>query len=103
MNLKQFLFIIYFVAYASCSNVIAADVANKTRELTGLQTRIKKVNRKLNELKTKKNTLISELKKLDIQYGKSIVFLKQSYINRYISLNNEQEKPRQVKIFIFIS
>ena len=77
MNLKQFLFIIFFVAYASCSNVIAADVANKTKELAGLQTRIKKVNRKLNELKIKKNALLSELKKLDVQYGKSAVFLKQ--------------------------
>ena len=77
MNLKHILFIILFVSYASCSNVIAADVANKTKELTGLQTRIKKVNRKLNELKTKKNALLSELKKLDTQYGKSAVFLKQ--------------------------
>jgi len=77
MNLKHFLFIIFFAAYALCSNVIAADVAKKTRELTGIQTRIKKVNRKLNELKIKKNALLSELKKLDTQYGKSAVFLKQ--------------------------
>ena len=77
MNLKLFLFIIFFVSYASCSNVIAADVTNKTKELTGLQTRIKKVNRKLSQLKTKKNVLLSELKKLDTQYGKSAVLLKQ--------------------------
>ena len=57
--------------------MIAADAANKTKELTGIQSRIKKVNRKLNELKTKQSALLSELKKLDLQYGKSAVFLAQ--------------------------
>jgi septal ring factor EnvC (AmiA/AmiB activator) len=56
---------------------MAADVTNKTKELTGLQIRIKKVSRKLNQLKTKKNVLLSELKKMDTQYGKSAVLLKQ--------------------------
>lgn len=77
MNLKYFLCIFFFVSYVTCSNAIAADVAKKTKELTGLQARIKRTSRKLNELKTKKNTLLSELKKLDMQYGKSAVFLKQ--------------------------
>ena len=77
MRVKHLLFIIFLTAYACCSNVIAADAANKTKELTGIQSRIKKVNRKLNELKTKQSALLSELKKLDLQYGKSAVFLAQ--------------------------
>ncbi len=77
MRVKHLLLIIFLTAYACCSSVIAADVANKTKELTGIQSRIKKVNRKLNELKTKQSTLLSELKKLDLQYGKSAVFLAQ--------------------------
>jgi septal ring factor EnvC (AmiA/AmiB activator) len=75
MSAKHFLFIIFVVSYAWCSSVIAADVTNKTKELTGIQSRIKKASRKLNELKTKQNALISELKKLDVQYGKSAVLL----------------------------
>lgn len=77
MKLKFFLLILFFAGYVSCSNTFAADVANKTKELTGLQAKIKKISQKINDLKTKKNALIIELKKLDTQYGKSSVFLKQ--------------------------
>jgi septal ring factor EnvC (AmiA/AmiB activator) len=100
MNVKHFLLIIFFVSYASCSNVIAADVANKAKELTGLQTRIKKVNKKLNELKLKKSALLSELKSLDMQYGKSAVFLKQleSHIKRQRIVLEESQQQIEEKL-----
>jgi len=100
MNVKHFLLIIFFVSYASYSNVIAADVANKTKELTGLQTRIKKVNQKLNELKSKKSALLSELKSLDMQYGKSAVFLKQleSHIKQQRIVLEESQQQIEEKL-----
>ncbi len=73
----------------------AEDVVSKSKELTGLQAKIKKIDLKLNGLDTQKNKLLIELKTLDEHYGKSAVLLKnlQVQINKLheVLKNNQQQ------------
>lgn len=77
MKFKFFLYAIFFSTYFFCTVSFAENVESKVKELTVLQTQIKKVTKKLNNLKSKKSALVSELKRLDTQYGKSAVLLNQ--------------------------
>ncbi len=88
----QFLLLL-FVFSIPC---IANQVSNKSKELTGLQKQIKAISQKLNAFESKKNSLLAELKRLDISYGKSIVILQQ--LENQIKILNASLKKNQLHI-----
>ncbi len=88
MKLRYFLFFIFFASYSFSSLALAENVESKTKELTVLQKMIKKINQKIKGLKTKKNILLVELKKLDVQFGKISTELKN------LEDNNNQLKEK---------
>ena len=93
-NLLFLLFAIFISSELFCFDAMADDVAKKAKELTGLQIKIKKITQKINELKLKKNSLLAELKKLDIQYGESAIILSQLEL-QVESLNDVLKQNRQ--------
>jgi len=78
MNLQRIFIVLFFINTILCFDVFAGDISNKTKELTGLQKRIKTLAQSVNDLKSKQKSLIRELKKLDKQYGFSVVQLKKT-------------------------
>ncbi len=88
MKLRYFLFFVFFASYSFSSLALAENVESKTKELTALQKMIKKINQKIKGLKTKKNILLAELKKLDVQFGKISTELKN------LEDNNNQLKEK---------
>jgi len=77
MNLKSVFVIICLIQSAFCFQARAGDVTRKAKELTGLQSKIRKLSDSIDDLKVKKNILLVELRALDSQYGKATVQLKQ--------------------------
>jgi septal ring factor EnvC (AmiA/AmiB activator) len=94
MSFKKFCFIVFLVGQFFGVDAIADDIETKTKELTGLQSRILQISRTVNNLKTQKNTLIAELKKLDKQYGKSALYW-QHLKNQISALRGELKKNQQ--------
>ncbi len=103
MKFKKICFIIFLACQFFCVKSIAGELENKTKELAGLQSIIKKISVKINDLKANKNALIAELKKLDIQYGKSTFNFKKLKaqiitINRELKKNQHKIKEKQNQI-----
>ncbi len=96
MKFKKYCLILFLTSQFFCFQSIAGEVENKAKELAGLQSRIKQINVKINNLETKKNALIVELKKLDIQYGKSARY--QQELKNQIIIINAELKTNQQKI-----
>ncbi len=96
MSFKFFLCAIFISNYFFSAVSIADNVVNKTKELTALQKKIKRVNQKLNNLKSKKNALVSELKKIDTQYGKSAVILRK--LEKQVNQQHTALKQNQQQI-----
>jgi septal ring factor EnvC (AmiA/AmiB activator) len=102
-NFKYVLFALFISSWLFCFDAMAGDAAKKTKELTGLQIKIKKITRKINDLKVKKNSLLAELKKLDVQYGESAVILSQlelqvNKLNAVLKKNRRQMQLTQQQI-----
>lgn len=76
-NFKYILYVLFFSIMLFSFVVVADDASTKTKELVGLQSKIKRITRKINDLKVKKNSLLAELKKLDVQYGNTALILSQ--------------------------
>ncbi|MCF6249777.1 MAG: peptidoglycan DD-metalloendopeptidase family protein [Methylococcaceae bacterium] len=103
MNLKRLLVFVLVISHVFCLETIAGDIAKKTTELTGLQAKIKQISRSVSNLKTKKNSLLTELKKLDTQYGKSAVILRRlddqaNKLKHSIARNRQQIQKKQQQI-----
>ncbi len=103
MKSRFLLFIVFFVAPRFSTLAMAESVEGKTKELTGLQKMIKTVSRKIDGLKTKKNSLLVELKKLDVQYGEISSELKNleentKQLNEKLENNRRQMKVKQQEI-----
>ncbi len=64
------------MSYTFSVNLLADNVTDKAKELTALQSKIKKVGQDINKLQKQKSGLLVELRKLDEQYGKSAIELK---------------------------
>ncbi len=96
----------FFVFFINCSlslPVAAENIGSKTKELTGLQKKIKLISQKINNLKAKKNLLLAELKKLDVLYGKKSIQLAKldkdvKQINKVLEKNRVQMREKQQKI-----
>ncbi|KAF3978013.1 MAG: peptidoglycan DD-metalloendopeptidase family protein [Methylococcales symbiont of Iophon sp. n. MRB-2018] len=98
MKANSYCFILLFTCYFFCFETLASEVEKKTKELTGLQTKIKQISSTINNLKAKKNSLIAELKTLDIQFGNSATQLKE--LKQQITTINSALKKNQQKINI---
>ncbi|KAF3981920.1 MAG: peptidoglycan DD-metalloendopeptidase family protein [Methylococcales symbiont of Hymedesmia sp. n. MRB-2018] len=98
MKANNYCFILLFTCYFFCFEALAGEAEKKTKELTGLQTKIKQINSTINNLKAKKNSLIAELKTLDIQFGNSAIQLKE--LKQQIATINSTLKKNQQKINI---
>ncbi len=103
MKLKRLLVFVLVISHIYCLEAIAGDIAKKTKELTGLQAKIKKISRVVTNLKTKKNSLLNELKKLDTQYGKSAAILRRlddqaNKLKDSIARNRQQIQKKQQQI-----
>ncbi len=103
MKLKCLLVFVFSVNCIYSSVIVAEKVQTKTKELTGLQKKIKQISRKINDLKTKKDSLLAELKKVDIEYGESVVFLQKvelqiSKLNMKLEKNRRQIASKQGEI-----
>ncbi len=103
MKLKRLLVFVLVISHVYCLEAIAGDIAKKTTELTGLQAKIKQISRSVSNLKTKKNSLLTELKKLDMQYGKSAVILRRlddqaNKLKHSIARNRQQIQKQQQQI-----
>jgi len=71
MKYKSFLFFISLV-YLFCGDLIAGNIDNKSKELSGLKVKIKQISQVVTELKTHKQSLHAELKRIEIKYGQSV-------------------------------
>ena len=96
MMSKSVVFIICFMIYACCLEVMAENVAGKTKELSGLQAKIKQISLTVNDLKTQKNSLLATLKKLDTQYGRSALQL--NHLAKEVGALNAVLKDNRRKI-----
>lgn len=74
----------------------AAEIEAKSKELTRLQLKIKQISSNISSLKTQENTLLGELKKLDIRYGKSASYLHE--LTRQITTINSELQQNQQQI-----
>ncbi len=84
------------MSYASGVDAIAGAVIDKTKELSGLQAKIKSMSRSVNDLKSQKNSLLAMLKKIDTQYGNSALQL--SRLAKDVKTLNHLLKKNQAKI-----
>jgi septal ring factor EnvC (AmiA/AmiB activator) len=103
MKINSYCFIILLLSQFFCFQIFAGEVENKTKELTGLQSKIKQISSSINHLKTKKNALISELKTLEVQFGESsfqLQILKQQIItiNKVLKENQLKINQKQAQI-----
>lgn len=102
MKIKSFLFVIT-VASLLCCNVMAGDVENKTKELSGLQVKIRQISQAVNDLKTHKHSLLADLERLEVGYGKSIRFLAQlekqiAALKKALEINQQQQRSKREQI-----
>jgi len=103
MLFKKLCFIVFLVGQFFWVDAIADDIETKTKELTGLQSRILQISRTVNNLKNQENSLIVELKKLDKQYGKSALYWQRlktqiSALKGELKKNQQNIKDRQGQI-----
>lgn len=103
MKLPRYFFITCIVASLFSPILEAEDVTGKTKQLTSLQKKIKQVSQNINDLKSKKNQLQAELKKLDIQFGESTARLKHLQkqvvkLKRILELNRQQMQAKKREI-----
>lgn len=96
MMSKPVVFILCWIIYGCCFEVMAENIAGKTKELSGLQAKIKKISLTVNDLETQKNSLLALLKKLDMQYGKSALQL--NHLAQEVSVLNAALKESRWKI-----
>jgi septal ring factor EnvC (AmiA/AmiB activator) len=94
MKSKYLIFFILFSGYLLPSLLSAKDVEGKAKELTQLQKKIKQTTQKISHLDVKKNSLLGDLKKLDVQYGKSSSQL-EGLDKDVKQLNTDLKKNRQ--------
>lgn len=94
MKLKLFFIIIFFGANVFSLSSNADSFVKNNKELTRLQVKIKQISAVINNLKAEKNKLDNELKKIEIQYGRSSNELKKLEIH-VKNLNVILEKNRQ--------
>jgi septal ring factor EnvC (AmiA/AmiB activator) len=94
MKSKYLIFFILFSGYLLPSLLSAKDVEGKAKELTQLQKRIEQTTQKISHLDVKKNSLLGDLKKLDVQYGKSSSQL-EGLDKDVKQLNTDLKKNRQ--------
>jgi len=103
MKFKFLLFCFTFSILLLSSSLFAGDEENRAKELSDIKTQIKKVAKDVSGLKGDKKTLLTELKKLEISYGKSIAHLnslKQQIVSLKSGLkeNERQQKLKQQQI-----
>lgn len=93
----------YFILFSSCllsSPLSAEDVDDKAKELAQLQKKIKQTSKKISSLNVEKNSLIGDLKTLDVQYGQSSSQLKGldadiKQLNQGLKKNRKQLQTEQ--------
>jgi len=100
MKFKSFLFVAFTIGVLFCGQLIAGDVEKKTKELSGLKSKINKTSQAVKQLKSDKKSLQAELKGLEKRYGKSVsqlADLKQQIkeLNKTLEKNKQQRKIKQ--------
>ncbi len=93
------LFVVSLLILFSTS-LLAETVSKKEKQLTQLQNKIRRVTDRVNDLETKKNVLIANLKQLDLQYGKSAGILKKlesQILDAQAFLHKNQQSIRDKK------
>jgi len=103
MKFKSFLFVAFTIGVLFCGQLIAGDVEKKTKELSGLKSKINKTSQAVKQLKSDKKSLQAELKELEKRYGKSVsqlADLKQQIkeLNKTLEKNIQQRKIKQQEI-----
>mgnify|MGYP002150528575 CR=1 FL=1 len=97
MKFKRFILIA--ISFLLCWDLMAGDVENKTKELSGLKVKIKQITRAVNNLKTDKRSLLVELKALETKYGESVRFLNklERQIKKLKKILKKNKQQMQVK------
>ncbi len=103
MWLHRHFFITFFMVSLISPILVAGDDISKSKELTNLQQKIKKISQKINDLNSQKNSLQTELKDLEVQYGESNARVKRLQnqvvkLKQILELNREQMQVKQKEI-----
>jgi len=103
MKFKSFFWGVFFIGLLLCGHSMAGDVENKTKELSGLKTKIKQITKVVKNLKSDRKLLQAELKVLEVSYGESVSRLQSlerqiNQINKILEKNKQQRKEKQQQI-----
>jgi len=104
MKYKSFLFLIPLF-YVFCWDSMAGVAENKAKEMSDLKGKIKQITHVVSKLKTHKQSLEAELKRIEIQYGQSVRQLTNlerqiGKLKRALKKNELQRQQKQKQITI---
>ena len=104
MIFKRGLILFCLIGITLGFEVMADDnVKENKKALVSLQAKIQSISVSINELKTKQDTLLIDLKRLDIEYGETALQISRlgkqvKQLNRDIKKNTQQIKQKKIAI-----
>ncbi len=103
MKFNSFLLVFFAIGFLCCGAVKANNIEKKTKELIGIKSKIKQASKAVKNLKSDKQSLLAELKRLEVQYGQSEIYLldlkaQVKRLNATLEKNKQQQRIKKQQI-----